>query len=206
MSRRMIGNEFWMTLSIVALATMVGCTGGGLPEEFTFTLPGGETVTVSADDGVDSPVVAGSTWVLRDVNQNPFVDIVFDDSGNLVKFENSTFTQGFIGDMVIFDGNSHDAGIPFVTYTAQMFEFELVMDSEFAFHAIISANAPIVGVVAEGTADAGGTIDPETDTMSGIFEYAFTVPADLAAQFGIPTDDLTGSIPYTAFRKETDAP
>ena len=199
MLQRMIGNAVWMTIPALALATMVGCTGGGIPDVFTFTLPNGETVTVNADDGVQS--LAGSVFELRDLDDIPFVDIVFDETGNLVRFENSTFTQGFIGDTVILDGNSHNAGIPLVTYTAEMFEFEVEADTEFAFHAIISASAPLVGVVASGTADADGVIDPETDTMSGTFVFEFTVPANLATQFGIPTDDLSGSIPYTAFRK-----
>ena len=191
-------------IPVFAVTALVGCNGGSGPETLTVTLPDGTEVTVGQDEG--APSLANSSWELRS-GGTPFVTLVFDSGGNLTMLRDFTLASDILGSEIILDDKKHDTGITAVQYSAISFEAETLDGTGFVIDTQLFAFVPILGEIANGTAVATSTLDPDdSDIMTGdfVFDITFDIPAALASLIppGVSLDDIHQDLDFTAFRVE----
>ena len=172
-----------------------------LPSTVEVELPDGTSVSVEQGSGVAS--LANSAWEFTDANGQAFVIIRFGPKGELTKFEDNTIASDILGTTLLFDGETHDTGVPPVQYTAATFGAETTTGTGFGFQGLLSASVPIIGSVGSGEASATGTFSAtDSNVMTGTFTYAFEVNSSLPFEIPFSTDNLNGTIRFTATRVE----
>lgn len=215
MHARMMTICLVIAFPIIAVTMLVGCDGSGGSRCEDVTL-GGETTCVDPNAGAQS--LADTRWVLVDDSGNPIVTLVFDAGGNLVEFADSTLVANLLGANILLDDQPHGTGIDDrLKYSAIAFEvvgepvagireFTLLTNIDLFF----ATGIPFVGDVdvAEGTANATGTI--EGDIMTG--EFIFEVEIDAGIQSlaegllagllppDLPLDSVNQTFSFTATR------
>jgi len=195
--------QAFIVASLMSLG-LLGCGGSSqLPEAVTVNLPDGTQAEVTLGAGVLS--LADTTWDFfqldsdGSVGRTAFVRITFGPEGELASFSNNTFVTEIFGDEIVFDGERHATSQEGVSYEAATYGAETSDASGFTFVGNLNAFAPVVGVVAEATADATGTFDAEDpDVMTGSFTFAGST-ADLP---GFPSESFEDEMEFLARRVE----
>ncbi len=202
MLRNVRCKSVWVGLSTICLVGAVGCfSSSGVPNTVELVLPDGTTITVNQGAGAVS--LANSAWEFSDEHGVAFVTLRFGPNGDLTRFEDNTIAEEMLGSTVIFDGQTHDTGVPPVQYTAATYGAQTSDASGFTFEGQMTATVPILGAIAWGEATATGELDPDDpDVMTGEFTYSFEVSSSLPIEIPIATDDLQGDISFIARRVE----
>lgn len=188
-------------LTCVFFGSVTGCGSqrSSLPATVVVELPDGTSVSVEQGSGV--PSLANSAWELIGANGQAFVIIRFGPNGELTKFDDNTIASDILGTTLLFDGESHDTGVPPVQYTAVTFGAQTSTGTGFGFQGLLSASVPIIGSVGTGETSATGTFSAnDPNVMTGTFTYSFEVNANLPFDIPISTDNLNGTIQFTATR------
>lgn len=188
-------------VAFILLAAGCGARGGALPDSVTIELPDGTTTQATLGSGVAS--LADTSWefylTAAPAQGAPFVVISFGPEGNLEAFDDNTLAAEIFGDQIIFDGQRHNTTQQGLSYSAATYGAETSDANGFAFQGILNAFAAGFKV-AEGTASASGTFDPDDpNTMTGTFEYAFDTLVELP---GVPVGDLEERFGFIAHRVE----
>lgn len=188
-----------LSLGLMMILVVTGCgSNGALPSTVVIELPDGTTVEVDQGSGI--PSLANSSWEFIRTSGTaqglPFVTVVFGADGELLAFENNTFSQDILGDAIIFDGSRQPTSIDGLEYAATTFGAATVDGSGFAFEGRFSAFFAGISVGA-GEASAVGTFDADDpDTITGTFSFlmVITVPIE------IPGANQDDSFPFVARR------
>lgn len=184
------------------LLCLVGCGGSSsLPDTVSVNLPDGTQAEVTLGAGVLS--LADTTWDFYQIygtnseSGTPFVRITFGSDGELSSFDDNTFVADIFGDQILFDGERHDTNQPPVTYEAATYGAETSDASGFTFVGNLNAFAPVLGMVAEATADAQGEYDEtDPDLMTGSFTFSGST-VDLP---GAPAQTFEDTMDFVARR------
>lgn len=199
-SRRVLATTL-TTAAPLVLSAILGCGGNNtsLPGTVIIALPDGTETEVTLGSGVLS--LANTTWQFFSTGPAapaaPFVTVVFGPDGQLVRFEDNTFSPEVFGSTILFDGNRHDTSQPGLTYAAGTYGAETSDAAGFSF--VGQLNAFFAGVeVATATATATGALDPNDPTvMTGTFEFTTTIEVETP---GLPAGNETDSLNFRATR------
>ncbi len=188
-----------LSLDLMMILVVTGCgSNGTLPSTVILELPDGTTVEVDAGTGV--PSLADSSWAflrISDTGQEIlFVTVVFGAEGNLVAFEDNTFSQDILGDTIVFDGSRQPTSLDGVEYAATTFGAATVDGTGFAFEGQFSVF--YLGLnVGGGEAGAVGTFDADDpDTITGTFSFSM----ELTIPIEIPGANQSDSFSFVAHR------
>jgi len=206
MSNCTLTRRITLVVTVFALVSVLGCTGGssGLPETVTVQLPDGTQAEATLGAGVLS--LADTTWEFKQVygsgtiSGTPFMTISFGPEGELTSFENNTIAAEMFGDTILFDGERHSTSQEGVTYAAATFGAETSDASGFTFVGNLNAFAPVIGKVATATATATGEYDPDDpNAMTGTFTFEGEVLVEMP---GAPTEPFLEEFSFVANRVE----
>ena len=184
-------------ITMVTVTLVSGCTGSSIPESVTITLPDGTQTEATLGSGVLS--LANTTWAFYAgsvITGTPFVVINFGPEGNLETFEDNTLAQEVFGDTIIFDGQRHNTTYPGLSYEAATYGAETSDATGFSFVGQLNAFVIILGEVANGSAEATGTFDPnDPGIMTGDFSFDIIITVEIP---GVPTENTSESFTFIA--------